>query len=52
MPAKSQAQFRLAQAIVHHDPHLKGKGLMPQKVAKEFAQGDYKALPKKVDWNT
>lgn len=44
MPARSQAQFRLMQAIA--SGNLKQEGLSPAK-AKEFVQGvDYKKLPK------
>lgn len=44
MPAKSKAQFRFMQAIVHGD--LKKAGLSPEK-AKEFVEGvKYQELPK------
>lgn len=48
MPAKSKAQFRYLQALLHGNVKNKPEGLT-KKVAKEFidATPSYKALPEK-----
>lgn len=50
MPAKSKAQFRFMEAVVHNKGKMKNppKGLSPAK-AREFVQGiGYKNLPEKA----
>lgn len=49
MPAKSKAQFKLMQAVIHNPSVAKKTGITP-KVAKEFvsATKSVKNLPQKV----
>ena len=47
MPAKSVAQYNWAQGCVHNPKHMRGR-CPSEKVAKEFAAGSPKGLPKKL----